>query len=86
MQLFVGSVSVLVLALTPGVHLADLLADLLELEGVGSERASNGQETVAMFGDSPVGYYDAIIMDFRMPVMSGIEAAKVIRDMYRDDA
>lgn len=46
----------------------------------------NGQICVAKFKESPVGYYDAIFMDVRMPVMDGYEATMAIRGLEREDA
>ncbi len=48
--------------------------------------AEDGKICVEMFEKSPVGYYDAILMDLRMPVMMGYEATKLIRKMPREDA
>lgn len=56
---------------------------VLELE---LDWVENGQICVAKFEESPVGYYDAILMDVRMPVMDGREAAMAIRALEREDA
>ena len=64
---------------------AEIVADLLELEGVVSERAENGQKAVEMISERPEHYYDAVLMDLRMPVMDGLEATKKIRSMDRSD-
>lgn len=59
-----------------------LLSDL----GVILDRAENGQACVEIFTQSQIYYYDAILMDIRMPVMTGYEAAKTIRALDREDA
>jgi len=65
---------------------AEILADILELEEMESERAENGQIAVDMFSEHEKGYYDAILMDVRMPVMDGLTATETIRALEREDA
>jgi CheY-like chemotaxis protein len=65
---------------------AEILQDLLELEGIEAEWAENGEAAVRMFSDKPAGYYDAVLMDVRMPVMDGLTAAETIRKLDRPDA
>ena len=65
---------------------AEILADLLELEEMEAEHAENGEAAVRMFSEKAPGYYDAILMDVRMPVMDGLTAARTIRSMEREDA
>ena len=65
---------------------AEIVADLLDLEGISSDRAENGSVAVDMFTRSKPGTYDAILMDLRMPVMDGLDATRIIRDQNRPDA
>ena len=58
---------------------------LLEELGLELEWAENGSICVEKFQNSPVGYYDAVLMDLRMPVMNGYEAADAIRASERAD-
>ena len=59
---------------------------ILESKGIIVEHAENGKRAVEMVEQNPEGYFDAIVMDIRMPVMSGLEAARQIRAMSRTDA
>ena len=65
---------------------ADILIDILSLREVEADHAENGREAVDMFARSKPGEYSAILMDVRMPIMNGLEAAAAIRAMDRDDA
>jgi len=65
---------------------AEIMKALLGLKGIETDHAENGQIAVDMFKASPEGTYDAILMDVRMPVMDGLTATEVIRDLDRSDA
>lgn len=59
---------------------------LLSELGLDLEWAENGRICVEKFESSPVGFYNAILMDIRMPVMTGYEATQAIRALERPDA
>lgn len=59
---------------------------LLEKVGCVVECAENGKIGVDMFSASEPGYFGAILMDIRMPVMDGLAAAQAIRKLDRPDA
>jgi len=64
----------------------EIVRTLLEQKGALVEIAVNGRQGADLFAASAPGYYDAVLMDIRMPVMDGIEAAGKIRAMKRADA
>ncbi|MCR5666933.1 MAG: response regulator [Eubacterium sp.] len=64
---------------------AEVATALLEDVGICVEHAWDGQEATKMFEDSKEGYYDAILMDLRMPHMNGFEATEHIRRTHRSD-
>jgi CheY-like chemotaxis protein len=64
----------------------EIVKALLESKGVIVEIGVNGVEGLRAFRLSAPNYYDAILMDIRMPIMDGYEATKAIRALSRNDA
>jgi len=65
---------------------AQILTKILKMKQIDVEHAINGKVALDMFSSHSPGYYDAILMDMRMPEMDGIEATEKIRTMNRDDS
>ena len=65
---------------------AEIIMMILGLKDVEVEHAENGKVAVQLFGEHEAGYYDAILMDMRMPEMDGLTATELIRTMEKPDS
>ena len=65
---------------------AEILAEILSIEGAKCEIVENGRQALERFMESEEGEFDAILMDVQMPVMNGYDATRAIRKLTRKDA
>ena len=64
----------------------EIAVTFLQLQGMVVDTAGDGQVGVSTFDNSDPFFYDAVLMDIRMPVLNGYEAAEGIRHLDRPDA
>ncbi len=65
---------------------AEILTEILDMEGASCEIAENGKLAVERFMKAEEGEFDAILMDVQMPVMNGYDATRAIRASKAADA
>ncbi len=65
---------------------AEIIKQILKMRNIVVDYAENGQIALDKFSESKENYYDAILMDVRMPVMDGLKASSEIRELERPDA
>ena len=74
-----------VLAVEDNALNMEIIRTLLEDQGIIVDEAYNGAEAVECMEKSSPGHYDLVLMDIMMPVMSGLEATREIRNLPRED-
>lgn len=65
---------------------AEIVTEMLSMQGAVTVRADNGKKALEMFKASRPGEFQVILMDIMMPEMNGLETTRAIRALEREDA
>jgi CheY-like chemotaxis protein len=65
---------------------AEIAIELLSMQGIEVDRATNGKEALDIMTNIDDWYYDIIFMDIQMPLMNGFESTQSIRNLPSDYA
>ena len=65
---------------------AEIMIMVLQMRQMEVDHTENGRLAVEAYTSHPAGYYDAILMDMRMPEMDGLSATQAIRASGKEDA
>jgi|GEM_PF-899242 len=64
----------------------EIMLNILDKAGIVAASAEDGRQALERFRESPVGFFDGILLDIRMPVMDGLSCARALRALDRADA
>ena len=64
----------------------EIATEILVSLGFSVEATANGRQALELYASRPAGWFDAVLLDLEMPVMTGLEAARLLRRSLRSDA
>lgn len=64
----------------------EIISSILKSGGIKVDSAPDGQEGYQLFMSHPDGFYDAVLLDLRMPIVNGFQCAQMIRASEKSNA